>query len=396
MNMNTLLNEDIEGYSWEGDYEQTWKSIQEDETGTLRSGTDDLSYRSRKRQMLEKQSNIRLSMMRHMFVVIDNSACMSEKDIKPSRYLCVLKFLEKFVHSYFDQNPISQLGLIITRNKIAEKICDLVGNPKKITDKLSGLKEKLCQGEPSIQNSLELSLATLKNVKSHSSREVLIVMGSLTTCDPSDIYETIKECKKFNIRCSIIGLAAEVHICKKICQELEGIYAIILDELHLLDLFQKVAFPLPNSDTGAQTLMRMGFPQHKICSPDEPSMCMCHLASNETRFSTGGYFCPICDNKYCELPVECGVCGLTLVMAPHLARSYHHLFPLDSYKEIQNEKSDQSHVVYENCYGCQQPLNSEKTAFQCDSCKNVYCIECDIFIHETLHSCPSCTNTLSN
>jgi hypothetical protein len=24
MNMNTLLNEDNEGYSWEGDYEQTW------------------------------------------------------------------------------------------------------------------------------------------------------------------------------------------------------------------------------------------------------------------------------------------------------------------------------------------------------------------------------------
>jgi hypothetical protein len=27
MNMNTLLNEDNEGYSWEGDYEQTWYLI---------------------------------------------------------------------------------------------------------------------------------------------------------------------------------------------------------------------------------------------------------------------------------------------------------------------------------------------------------------------------------
>ena len=62
------------------------------------------------------------------------------------------------------------------------------------------------------------------------------------------------------------------------------------------------------------------------------------MESNEPRFSTGGYFCPVCENKYCELPVECNVCGLTLVMAPHLARSYHHLFPLDSYKEISNER----------------------------------------------------------
>ena len=70
--------------------------------------------------------------------------------------------MEKFVHSYFDQNPISQLGLIITRNKIAEKVCGLVGNPKKITEKLNSLREKLCQGEPSIQNSLELSISSLK------------------------------------------------------------------------------------------------------------------------------------------------------------------------------------------------------------------------------------------
>ena len=27
-------------------------------------------------------------------------------------------------------------------------------------------------------------------------------------------------------------------------------------------------------------------------------------------------------------------------MAPHLARSYHHLFPMDSYKETSNELSD--------------------------------------------------------
>ena len=36
--------------------------------------------------------------------------------------------------------------------------------------------------------------------------------------------------------------------------------------------------------------------------------------------------------RYCELPVECRGCGLTLVSAPHLARSYHHLFPLLIFK----------------------------------------------------------------
>ena len=126
-------------------------------------------------------------------------------------------------------------------------MCDLVGNPKKFVDKLQTLKDRGCGGEPSIQNSLELSLSTLRGIQSNSSREVLLVMGSLTTCDPGDINTTIEECKKYKIRCSVIGLAAEVHICKKLCAELRGIYSVILDEQHLHDTFQRVAFPLPNS-----------------------------------------------------------------------------------------------------------------------------------------------------
>jgi transcription initiation factor TFIIH subunit 2 len=73
------------------------------------------------------------------------------------------KQIEKFAFSYFDQNPISQVGLVLTKSKKAEKICDLVGNPKKFNDKVQTLRDKyMCQGEPSIQNSLELCLSSLK------------------------------------------------------------------------------------------------------------------------------------------------------------------------------------------------------------------------------------------
>jgi len=51
-------------------------------------------------------------------------------------YVCALvniclKLLEDFIEEFFYQNPISQLGVIITRNKRAEKISDLAGNSKK-------------------------------------------------------------------------------------------------------------------------------------------------------------------------------------------------------------------------------------------------------------------------
>lgn len=46
-------------------------------------------------------------------------------------------------------------------------------------------------GEPSIQNGLDIALQTLKMIPAHASREILLILGSLTTCDPGDITETI-------------------------------------------------------------------------------------------------------------------------------------------------------------------------------------------------------------
>lgn len=49
-------------------------------------------------------------------------------------------------------------------------------------------------GEPSLQNSLELALKSLRLLPSHASKEILVIIGALTTCDPGDINETIRVC----------------------------------------------------------------------------------------------------------------------------------------------------------------------------------------------------------
>lgn len=49
-------------------------------------------------------------------------------------------------------------------------------------------------GEPSLQNSIELALKSLRLLPSHASKEILIIVGALTTCDPGDINETIQVC----------------------------------------------------------------------------------------------------------------------------------------------------------------------------------------------------------
>lgn len=102
--------------------------------------------------------------------------------------------MEGFIEEFFDQNPISQLGLISTRNKRAERVVELAGNGRKLLSTLQSQfsQPSQCSGEPSLQNALELALSSLKMLPTHASREVLIILGSLTTCDPGDIQVTIK------------------------------------------------------------------------------------------------------------------------------------------------------------------------------------------------------------
>lgn len=109
--------------------------------------------------------------------------------------------LENFVDEFFDQNPISQIGIIIMHNKRAEKMSDLSGNCRNHLKVIKNLSMTSLVGEPSIQNGLELALKSLKLLPTHASREILIIMGSLTTCDPTDINVTI------DVRILCIGCA---------------------------------------------------------------------------------------------------------------------------------------------------------------------------------------------
>lgn len=386
-----MIDEADQGYRWEAEYEKTWELLQEDEAGSLQASVDDIVQKAKRRRLLDRPLNVKLGIMRHLCVVIDMSDAMNDKDLRPNRQLATLKLLEKFVEEFFDQNPISQLGLYIMKNKRCELITELGGNIKRHTMSLANLRTMQCQGEASLQNAMELTSQNLRHVPGHASREILIILGSLSTCDPGNIVETAKMVKSYNVRCSIIGLAAGVYVCQKICQETQGKYNVILDESHFRDLLTEQTAPPPAVGVTESSLIRMGFPQHETTAGiGKSSMCMCHIDSKDSSqgFGKNGYFCPQCWSKYCELPVECVVCGLTLVSAPHLARSYHHLFPLQPFVEISTADIYRPNRL---CYSCQKHL-SEVHAYKCDQCSYVFCIDCDVFIHEIHHCCPGCAS----
>ena len=70
------------------------------------------------RRLENLPTNIRLGMMRHTFVVVDMSKSMGEQDLKPTRFKCCLKLLQRFIDEYFDQNPIRCVILSYRLNDI--------------------------------------------------------------------------------------------------------------------------------------------------------------------------------------------------------------------------------------------------------------------------------------
>ena len=162
------------------------------------------------------------------------------------------------------------------------------------------------------------------------------------------------------------------------------------------------------------SLLMMGFPSRIV--EEAESFCACH-----SRPCRGGYLCTRCSSKVCSLPSICPVCDLTLILSTHLARSYHHLFPLRNWSDVSWKRAyRQRHQT--NCFSCQTKFPnipdgrhshgglsgkkkdsegrstgvsgtegaSESGRYECGTCGLFFCIDCDVYCHEVVHNCPGC------
>ena len=293
---------------------------------------------------------------------------MLEKDLRPNRYDLTVQYAREFVSEYFDQNPIGQLGILATRDGVAERIASMGGNTVEHVQALANKRKWEPKGEPSLQNALEMARSSIAHLPSSNSREILLIFGSLTTCDPGNIHDTIDALARDGVRCSVVSLAAELKVLRDLARRTRGRFGVALNEGHLRDLiFEAVPPPELEADddmnagaarrrrrlaaqmngeaTGEDSdddddmndgtdLLAMGFPiRLPPAAQSKSSLCSCH-----SKFRTHGFLCARCGAKICDVPTDCPVCGLTAVMSTHLARSYHHLFPVPSYKALEWEK----------------------------------------------------------
>lgn len=275
-------------YSWEQDIVRSWESLEEDETGKIKV----FSYyegSQGKRKHKSAQQNVRRGLIRFLVLILDLSREAKESDLKPSRGEACISGAQKFLHSYFDENPISQMAVVALRDGVAEKLSSMGSNPRQHLEVIKNAVQKGFYGNCSLQNGLDLAVGILHSIPSYGSREVLVLYNSLSSCDPGDIRQTVEKVEREKIRCNIIGMAAELYILKYLSAKTHGRYFVCMNESHLFDLLEDFVTPSASVENNIKTcLVYMGFPTLKTFQ--EPKICL-----NDKVLRNQVFVCPRCE-----------------------------------------------------------------------------------------------------
>ena len=397
--------------AWDKEYEgdKSWEALEEDEFGRLKAPDQTAALRDRRERLRSAALGARLrrGLIRYCVLVVDLSASATETDFRPSRLGLLGLLLPSFVRSFFGANPLSQLGLTVARDGLAHRISELSGSPEAHCAAIARLLAKpggCSGGQLSLQNALDQAVASLQHVPPYGSREVLLVQNALSSCDPvrspsplsllftharrlllhqGNIHKSVEDARAARVRCSVVAFGGEVHVARRLTELTGGMYGVALSESHAEELLLAHAPPPPALEgSAASSLVQMGFPQRAPLQAEGDEA----EAGGGTFFcagEAGAFACPRCRGRVAELPSACPLCRLTLISSPHLARSYHHLFPVQLFEET-------ILGAFEGgaCHGCAAPFEGVKLT--CPRCAQHFCFHCDSHIHESLHVCPGC------
>lgn len=301
---------------------------------------------------------------------------------------------------FFDQNPMSQLAVVAACNGVAEKLTTFTGTARRHNIQVIKALES-CTGEASVQNAVDLACEMLNSIPKYGTREVLCLWASLNTIDPGDVFASVRKLKEVNVRACVVSLSAELYVLRHLAESTNGTMSTVQSLQHLKELLMAMVPPAPklrnNGKDPEASMIHMGFPVRV----DAKHISVC---SSTGEIRAGGYLCPQCKAKVSELPTSCKVCNLPLVSSPHLARSYHHLFPVMPFNEVQKAEPSRAVKTEGNkitisrpggnqalttCSACRHLCRDVEMA-ACPKCRSKVCLTCDAFIHESLHVCPGC------
>lgn len=375
------------GFSWEEQYQRSWDTIQEDETGSIRTSILQTIRRRRFPTVptVVADGIVKRGLVRHLFLILDCSrSALEETDFFPNRLAAFIGNLDRwFLEQFFDANCLGMVGVILLKNGVAEIACDLTGNFHQIRESLRSIlpslvRESVASSEnvPSLLNGVSLAVKALEMFgKTGSSSEILICYSAIFSIDPSDISIASFS----NVKISAICVSGELNLLRLLTHNSGGTFLVPVAEGMLKETLQQF-LPPPATSNAATTaeLQRIAFPKREDAM-ERQIFCFCHVQ----RIEKNAFVCPNCQCVVCSIPMECPVCCVLLISGVHLARSFCGLFPIGEFVQAANAAG--------KCFGCNQTeFSSDAVAFHCPECKKLFCPDCDAFLHGTLQICPGC------
>jgi transcription initiation factor TFIIH subunit 2 len=225
---------------------------------------------------------------------------------------------------------------------------------------------------------LAVDANVLKSAAPYSTRQVLVLYGSLNTSDVNPILPNIKLLKSSRINVTIIGFAASVYVLSRIASETGGTYHIPRDADHLRDILRaSVEPPAWATAHKRMDMVPFGFVSNAL---DRPAFDLSELRTQKDAMpKLGGFSCPRGGSRVFAIPVYCPSCSLLLLTPNHITRCLVHLHELAEFALVRTDRP---------CAGCDRKRDESEDAWQCTACGSVFCPPCNTFLHDHLHHCP--------
>lgn len=265
------------------------------------------------------------------------------------------KALIRHLHISLDCSPtFDGTDFLPSFRVIINKCLDSFVTKFRTENPLSILSVKRNQGSYfSLKQALEFDMSTYI-------REILLITCSLTIRD-GYVEELIENLIRQNTKVSIISLCGEIKVFTTICNRTGGSFFVPLDADHLGEILN--TFLMPKVVTSSVVnLLRMGFPVKR-----KTGICICHLERVD------GSVCVKCGAIIC-IPCECKICNTMNVDGMYLFKNVYFMKYLKPFE-----------VGRGKC-GC-----GSNGVRKC-SCGEVYCLKCNLFIHEYINFCINCGN----
>lgn len=366
-------------FSW-GNSSRQWRKLILNEQGQLKELNAEETPDERWAKSLALRNKAR-GLIRSIVILVDLSEPgVEQRDFGMHRTRLYQVLLHNFIIDFFDQNPISQVSIIATYNGRGHVLTSLCGSIDVHLNCIKNLPEFPNEGEPSIQNSLALASTILKLAPKSSTREVIVIYGSLNTSDITPIDGTLRCLKKMSMVVNIVGMGASVYVLKRIAEETGGSYYIPLSADHFKSVLSSFLEP-PEWTSGMERLemVPFGFVSHHN---DLPAFDVTELKGDQHSLpKSGGLSCPKCGMKVFTVPTYCPSCGIILLTPGHVTRSKMHMKPVAPFTEVAETNP---------CFACMSVDPDETKMFGCEECGSLFCHACNEFIHSALHHCPGC------